>query len=503
MVVCLVARRSVINAHESKDVPDQSTCSREWLSKPWGAMGLFREYDIRGIVGTELTEPIAERIGRAYATVGQARGVKTISVGWDGRISSPALRDALIAGLRAGGLNVVDIGICPSPVLYFSLFQLPVDGGIMITGSHNAGEYNGFKLCIGKEALYGEDIQHLRTVVEGGTFTTGAGTLSAHPILPDYLSYLRKHFSHVDAKSLHVVIDCGNGAAGLVAQQALEQLGCRVTGLYTEVDGRFPNHHPDPTVVENLEDLMATVTSVHADIGIGYDGDADRIGAVDETGSILWGDRLMVVYARDILLDRPGSTFISEVKASQSLYDDIAQRGGRPIMWKTGHSLIKAKMKVESAVLAGEMSGHMFFADRYFGYDDAIYASCRLVEILAKTKQPLSMLLADLPQTSVTPEIRVDTPDEVKFALVDAVKNRLMAYAKSGVIPGHAHLKIREVVTIDGIRAVFQNGWGLIRASNTQPALVLRFEATTNSKLQEIRSLIEEELGAAQRQLAS
>ena len=465
-------------------------------------MALFREYDIRGIVGQELTEPIAERIGRAFATIGRERGAKTVSVGRDGRASSPALRASLIRGLRAGGLNVIDIGICPTPVLYFSLFTLPVDGGVMITGSHNASEYNGFKVCLGKDALHGEDIQHLRKVMEGERFSSGSGTLSEHPILPDYLAYLKRSFSTVKAERLHVVIDCGNGAAGLAAEQALGQMGCRVTGLFCEVDGRFPNHHPDPTVVENLQDLIKKVQEMGADVGIGYDGDADRIGAVDEKGNILWGDRLMVIFSRDILKDRPGSTILSEVKASQSLYDDIEQHGGRPIMWKTGHSLIKAKMKAESAVLAGEMSGHMFFADRYFGYDDAIYASCRLVEILSKSNKRLSSLTADLPHTAVTPEIRVDCPDQLKFELVKQVKAKLVDQAKAGRPIGPAGLTIKDVVTIDGIRAIFEDGWGLIRASNTQPALVLRFEASTQARLDAIRALIEVQLDESRRALA-
>jgi phosphomannomutase/phosphoglucomutase len=462
-------------------------------------MGLFREYDLRGIVGKELTEPIAERIGRAYCTYVNDRGVKTISVGRDGRLSSPGLFNALVKGLLAGGMNVVDVGICPSPLVYFSLFQLPVDGGIMITGSHNAAEYNGFKICVGKEAIHGEAIQDLRRVMEAGVFTSGQGARSEHPIVPDYLAYIKKSFNGVDAKHLHVVIDCGNGAASVVAKDALEALGCRVTALYCELDGRFPNHHPDPTVLENLDDLMKAVEQHKADVGIGYDGDADRIGAIDEQGRVLWGDRLMVVYSRDILAAKPGSTIISEVKASQCLYDDITKQGGRPIMWKTGHSLIKAKMKSEQAVLAGEMSGHMFFADRYFGYDDAIYASCRLVEILAKTGKPLSSLVADLPATAVTPEIRVDTPDTIKFELVKHVQERLAGYARSRQPIGPDKDIVREVVTIDGVRAIFKDGWGLIRASNTQPALVLRFEAASAERLTAIRAAVEGELAAVKR----
>ncbi|MGZ8384564.1 MAG: phosphomannomutase/phosphoglucomutase, partial [Nitrospira sp.] len=320
-----------------------------------------------------------------------------------------------------------------------------------------------------------------------------------HPIIPDYLAYLQKSFSHVHANRLHVVIDSGNGAASLVAKQALELLGCKVTGLYCDLDGRFPNHHPDPTVLENLADLMQAVKDHGADVGIGYDGDADRIGAVDEQGEVLWGDRLLVIYSRDILSVQPGSTIISEVKASQSLYDDIAKRGGRGIMWKTGHSLIKAKMKEESAVLAGEMSGHMFFADRYFGYDDAVYASCRLVEILVKTQRPLSTLVADLPKTVVTPEIRVDLPDTVKFSVVERIRLRFSEYLQSKQGLGPSKLVLRDLITIDGVRGIFDNGWGLIRASNTQPALVLRFEATSSAQLNVIRAIVEEELVEAKR----
>jgi phosphomannomutase/phosphoglucomutase len=460
-------------------------------------MALFREYDLRGIVGSELTVEMAERVGRAYATYVAGRGVKTISLGRDGRLSSPSLHQSLLKGLLDGGLDVIDIGVCSSPLVYFSLFTLPVGGGIMITGSHNAAEYNGFKICVGKEAIHGEAIQELRRVVEKGVFVSGAGRLSEHAIIPDYLAYIKKSFAGVNAHRLHVVIDCGNGAASLVAKEALELLGCKVTGLYCDLDGRFPNHHPDPTVLDNLADLMQTVKDQKADVGIGYDGDADRIGAVDEQGDVLWGDRLLVVYARDILAVKPGGAIISEVKASQSLYDDIAAKGGRPIMWKTGHSLIKAKMKEESAVLAGEMSGHMFFADRYFGYDDAVYASCRLIEILAKGTQPLSALVADLPKTVVTPEIRVDLPDSVKFDVVRSIQARFEGYLKTKQTLGSAGLVLRDLITIDGVRAVFDEGWGLIRASNTQPALVLRFEAVSSERMNAIRAFIEQELAEA------
>ncbi len=463
-------------------------------------MALFREYDIRGIVGQELTEDMAERIGRAYGSLAVRAGAKAVAVGRDGRTSAMQMRAAVLKGLLGCGLNVVDIGVCPTPLLYYALFTLPVGGGVMITASHNPPEYNGFKLCLGKDSMHGEAIQALKADIEKGQFEKGQGTVSEHPIIPDYMAYIKKSFAHVKADKLHAVVDCGNGMGGPVGPAALRLLGCRVTGMYEEIDGRFPNHDPDPTVEANLQDLIKKVRETKADVGIAYDGDADRIGAVDEHGNILWGDKLLVLYARDILAAKPGSTVISEVKASQILYDDIQHRGGKPIMWKTGHSLIKAKMKAEKAALAGEMSGHMFFADRYFGYDDAIYASCRLIEILAKSGRPLSALLSDLPGTSVTPEIRVECPDAVKFDLVKKVQARLLERAKAASpAPG---LKIREVITIDGVRVVFEDGWGLIRASNTQPALVLRFEASTPDRLTAIRTMIETELAETRRSLA-
>ncbi|MDH3504730.1 MAG: phosphomannomutase/phosphoglucomutase [Nitrospirota bacterium] len=459
-------------------------------------MGIFREYDIRGIVGHDLAPDVVERIGRAYATLARARGVRTITVGRDGRLTSPALRNDLVAGLTGSGVNVVDLGLCATPLLYYSLFSCDVDGGIMITGSHNAAEYNGFKMCVGREALYGADIQQLRKIYESGEFASGSGTVLEQPIIPEYLKFLQERFSSLNARGLRVVIDCGNGAASLVAQEALEQLGCHVTGLYCDLDGHFPNHHPDPTVTDNLKDLIEKVRETGADVGIGYDGDADRIGVIDEQGQILWGDRLLLLFARDVLVDHPGCCIISEVKASQGLYDDIQKRGGRGIMWKTGHSIMKAKMKEEKALLAGEMSGHMFFADRYYGYDDAIYASCRLIEILVKQEKPLSSLLADIPQTVVTPEIRVDCSDDKKFSLVETVRNRLKHAANTQDLKTSA-LPIRDIITIDGIRVRFDEGWGLIRASNTQPALVLRFEASSHDHLTQIQAYLEGQLSEA------
>ncbi len=461
-------------------------------------MSIFREYDIRGIVGKDLTPDLAESIGRAYGTVARQRGCRTVALGRDGRLTSPGSPGRVLAGITATGVNVVDIGICPTPLLYFALYELPVDGGVMVTGSHNAAEYNGFKMCLGKMALHGEDIQELRRLIEAGTYASGSGTVSTATVIPSYLQYLKEHFAGVDGTGMHVVVDSGNGVAGLVAKAALEQMGCRVTGLHDDLDGRFPNHHPDPTVVENLQDLIQAVKRHRADVGIAYDGDADRIGAIDEKGTIVWGDRLLLIFARELLKDRPGSTVVSDAKASQCLYEDIRKRGGNGVMWKTGHSVMKAKMKEENAALAGEMSGHMFFADRYFGYDDAVYASCRLIEILSKAQAPFSSLLADLPPTEVTPEIRLECPDDEKFQVVETIRNRLVAavglsHAHNAHPPGPV---IREVVTIDGVRVCFDDGWGLIRASNTQPALVLRFEATTAERLQAIRTYLEGELEA-------
>ena len=444
-------------------------------------MSIFREYDIRGVVGTELTPALAEKIGWAYGSLAVRAGAKAVAVGRDGRTSAMQMREASLKGLLGCGLDVVDIGICPTPLLYYALFTLPVGGGVMITASHNPPQYNGFKLCLGKDSMHGAAIQALKADIDRGRFESGGpGRVSEHPIIPDYMAYMKQSFAGVKAGKLHAVVDCGNGMGGLVGPDALRLLGCRVTGMYMDVDGRFPNHHPDPTVTANLQDLIKKVRETKADVGIAYDGDADRIGAVDEKGDILWGDKLLVLYARDVLKHKPGATIISEVKASQVFYDDVVKHGGRSIMWKAGHSLIKAKMKEEKAALAGEMSGHMFFADRYFGYDDAVYASCRLIEILAKAGRPLSTLLADLPPTVSTPEIRVDCPDDVKFRVVEEAKKQL----------ARAH----KIIDIDGVRVLFPDGWGLIRASNTQPALVLRFEATSEAALQKIREVVESQV---------
>ncbi|MBI5187513.1 MAG: phosphomannomutase/phosphoglucomutase [Nitrospirae bacterium] len=461
---------------------------------------IFRQYDIRGIWGKDLTEEVIEKIGRAFAVylrdILKKEKIK-VSIGRDVRLSSPAILEALSHGLLVSGIDVVDIGVCPTPLQYFSLFHLPVDGGVMITGSHNPPEFNGMKLSVGKETLYGDRIQDVRRIAEKDDFIWGAGTIEVYEIIPEYIEHLKTGFPSLGR--IKVVIDAGNGTGGLVAPQLMKGLGCEVIELYCEPDGNFPNHHPDPVVMENIKDLIANVAAHGADLGIGYDGDADRIGVVDGDGDVVWGDRLMIIFARDIIESQKSKvksqnsklktqnskplTFVGEVKCSQIMYDEIKRLGGDPIMWKTGHSLIKSKMKETGALLAGEMSGHIFFSDRYFGYDDAIYASLRLLEILAKNGSPYSIkrLLADVPESVSTPEIRFECPDEIKFKIVDKAKEAFRDYPLND---------------IDGIRINFDKGWALIRASNTQPALVMRFEAKDEESLRGIKEFVEGKLNA-------
>lgn len=443
--------------------------------------GIFREYDVRGVFGKDLTTEAAELLGKGFGTYAKKNGVKKITLGRDVRLSSDALHDSIISGLAETGMEVIDIGVCPTPILYFSIHHLKVGGGVMITGSHNPPEFNGFKLAIGKETIYGDKIQEVRKIIEKCEFEKGKGSISKYDVIPHYINYLEKNFEDGPPKNrrLKVVVDCGNGTAGIAAPAILKSLGCDVTELFCDLDGNFPNHHPDPTVPKNLELLIKKVKEIGADFGAAYDGDADRIGVVDEKGEIIWGDKLMIIFSRDILKKKPGATFISEVKCSQTMYDDIAKNGGKAIMWKTGHSLIKAKMKETGALLAGEMSGHIFFADRYLGYDDAIYATCRLAEIAAEGGKKVSELLADVPKTYPTPEIRIDCPDEKKFQIVEKAKERFK--------------KEYRIIDVDGVRILFDDGWGLIRASNTQPVLVMRFEAGSEKRLKEIKDFVESE----------
>ena len=439
---------------------------------------IFREYDIRGVVDKDLTPDIARILGQGFGTRMAQLGRKELVVGRDGRLSSKPFVEALVEGLISTGCDVVNIGLCPTPVYYFSIFHLDKDGGMMVTGSHNPPEFNGFKVSVGKSTIFGEEIQNLRRLIEKKEFVTGKGNLSKEEIILPYQDYIKKNI-HTE-KRMRVVIDAGNGTAGILAGTLLRDLGCEVEELYCEVDGRFPNHFPDPTIPGNLKDLIERVKKIQADVGIGYDGDADRIGVVDDQGNIIWGDQLMILFSREILRDKKGAAFVAEVKCSQNLFNDIEKHGGKAIMWRTGHSLIKEKMKEEKAALGGEMSGHIFFADRYFGYDDAIYASCRLIELLSKTDRKLSTLLSDVPKTFITPEIRVDCADEIKFKVVEKVKEELR--------------KDYPIIDVDGVRVKFEDGWGLVRASNTQPALVLRFEALTQERLSEVRGLVEKKV---------
>ncbi len=447
---------------------------------------IFREYDIRGVAETELLSADIVELGRGLGTVLRRKSGPRINLGRDCRLSSTRLRDALLEGLMDTGCEVTDIGVVPTPLLYYSAVHLKADGAVMITGSHNPSEFNGFKTVCGSGTIHGDEIQEVRRVIEAGDFLQGRGTCRLVDVADSYLDEVAPQFRY--ERRVKVVADAGNGTAGPVMHRLFERLNCEVTELFFDMDGRFPNHHPDPTVPANLARLREEVKAKQADLGIAFDGDSDRIGAVDENGEVIYGDMLLLIYGREILTRKPGSTFIGEVKCSQILYDELRRLGGNPIMYKTGHSLIKAKMKQERAELAGEMSGHMFFADRYLGYDDALYAACRLIEIVAASGKPLSAQLAGLAKTVSTPEIRIDCADEVKFQVVEQVA-------------GHFHEK-RPVIEVDGVRVLFEQGWGLLRASNTQPVLVMRFEAANAELLEQYRAEMETALESARAGLA-
>jgi len=436
---------------------------------------IFREYDIRGLVDQDLTEEAVSLVGKALGTRIREAGGRRAAVGRDARLSGPKFAAAMISALRSTGVDVLDLDIVPTPLTYFAAHTAGVDGICMITGSHNPPEYNGLKVGLGSATFHGEEIQALRYLAESGKFATGQGSVAPYDVVTPYRRHVQETL-RLGRRRLKVVVDAGNGTGGVVAVPLFQALGLDVVPLFIEMDGRFPNHHPDPTVEKNLEHLKAKVLETGADLGIAYDGDADRVGAVDEQGNVLWGDQIMILFARALLAEQPGAAIVGEVKCSMTLYDDIARHGGRPIMWKAGHSLIKAKMKEEKALLAGEMSGHIFFAHRWFGFDDGIYSSARLVELLSRTDRPLSALLADVPRTASTPELRVDCPEDKKFEVV----RRAQAFFSSRY----------DAVTVDGVRVVFPDGWGLVRASNTQPLLVLRFEAKTKERLEEIQALV-------------
>ena len=440
---------------------------------------IFREYDIRGIVGRDLTDETVAILGKAIGTFFNRNGAKRIAVGYDARESGTRFRDLLVKGFNETGCDAVLIGRVPTPVLYHTVYTKDVDGGVMITGSHNPPDHNGFKICLGKATLFGSQIQEIKQIALAGEFSKGAGSVETTEVLADYETDILSKIS-LGTRKLKAVVDGGNGMGGVTGVPVYEKLGIELVKLFTEPDSNFPNHHPDPTVTENLQDCIAAVKESGADLGIAFDGDGDRIGVIDENGRIIWGDELMVLLSREILKENAGATIIAEVKCSQNLFDDIAAHGGNPIMWKAGHSIIKAKMKETHAALAGEMSGHIFFADRFYGFDDATYAGARVLEILSKTDKKLSELLGDLPETFSTPELRVDCTDERKFEIVEKIAAEFA--------------KTNEVITIDGARILFENGWGLVRASNTQAILVLRFEADSEENLAKIRETVESKL---------
>ena len=436
---------------------------------------IFREYDIRGIAGKDLTEDVATAVAGAYAAFLVEKGARgALAVGRDNRPSGIGLHKALIAGLLASAVDVVDLGVVPTPLVYWSQHNLDVVGGIQITGSHNPPEYNGFKLGLGKKSIYGADIQRLFNLALGGKFPRGKGSIRREEVIDRYVEDISGRVAKLPA-NMNVVLDCGNGAGSLVVPKLFRRLGIEPHLLFCESDGTFPNHHPDPTVPKNLHDLIAAVAKDRADIGIAFDGDADRIGVVDDAGEIIWGDYLLIVYARDALARTgKGQSIVFDVKASQALPEAIEKAGGKPVMWKTGHSLMEEKIHETHAPVGGEMSGHMFFAEGFYGFDDALYGAARLLHIVADSGKTIRELLADVPRFASTPEIRVDCPDDRKFGIVEEAKR---------------HFGSRyEVITVDGVRVLYGDGWGLLRASNTQPVLVMRFEARTRVQLEKIQT---------------
>jgi len=432
---------------------------------------IFREYDIRGIVKDDLPAEVVELIGKAYGSFMVAKGAKTVTVGRDVRLTSLDLKNALVRGMVSTGLEVIDIGEVPTPVLYYSIVFFKTDGGIMVTGSHNPREYNGFKMCNGLAPIYGEEIQQLKRIIEKREFKSGAGSVREKTVVSQYMHMIHDKI-HLD-RHFKIVIDAGNGTAGHIAPKIFHKLGCEVIELYCEPDGNFPNHLPDPTKLEYIEDLRKMVVQHKADLGLGFDGDSDRVGAIDEKGRVVWADKLIALLAREINKKNPGQQILFDVKCSQALIEDIEAHGGKPVMWKTGHSLLKAKMKELHNPLAGEMSGHIFFADDFFGYDDAIYVACRLVQMLSRSIHTLSELADSIPHFYSTPEIRMDTTEEDKFRIVDEIREYFRAKY--------------DIIDVDGVRVLYGDGWGLVRASNTQPALIVRFEAKTEARLHQIK----------------
>lgn len=438
--------------------------------------GIFRQYDVRGVAKTDLNDAFVRALGRAYGTHIKRSGGARIALGRDARLSGPRIMATFEAGVRETGIDVMRVGMVPTPLLYFALHHFEVDGGVIVTGSHNPSNWNGFKMCIGKAALYGEELQGLRRLIEAEDFEHGAGGVEDADVIKPYANWVIGDIKP-GPKPVKVVLDAGNGAGGQIGAALYEALGFEVVPLFCEPDGTFPNHHPDPTVEANLAALKVAVAEHGADVGIAYDGDADRIGAVDHRGHVVWGDQLLLFFGRDVLSRHPGATIVSEVKCSRVLYDELAKAGGKAEMWKVGHSLIKARMKETGALLAGEMSGHIFFADRFFGFDDALYSGARLLELLSNSEASLADRLDALPPTTTTPELRVVCSDAQKFEVVERAV---------------AHFKARyEVIDIDGARINFPHGWGLVRASNTGPVLVMRFEADSPENLKMYRDEVE------------
>lgn len=441
---------------------------------------IFREYDIRGVVEVDLVPDVVHTLGKGYGTYFLRHGVTKISLGRDGRLSSPDLRRYLLDGLTETGVDVIDLGVVPTPVVYFSTHTLDVGGGVMITGSHNPSNYNGFKISLGTESIYGSEILSIYDLIINNDFETGKGSVDENDILPAYIADITGRLHLV--RSVRLAVDPGNGVGGLTSIPILNKLGCKVHTINAEIDGNFPNHHPDPTVEANLEQLRKVVVDEGLELGISYDGDADRIGIVAENGDVLWGDQILAILARDLLLQEPGSLILGEVKCSKLLFEDIEKHGGRQLMGQVGHSLAKAKMIETGALLAGEMSGHIFFKHRFYGFDDAVYVAGRFLEIVAKTDLPVSRYLEDWPKLYNTPEIRTECPDDIKFKVVEQVRNHFRS------VPEY------EVIDVDGMRVNMPGGWGLLRASNTQPVVVLRFEAESKERLSEIQHEIEEAL---------
>ncbi len=465
---------------------------------------IFREYDIRGVAERDLDDGLVTDLGRAIgamiraATPRPAGGGKRpeMAIGRDCRLTSGRLRAALVNGLTDAGIDIIDVGVVATPVLYFAAFHYPVDGAVIITGSHNPPEDNGFKILRGRESIHGEDIRALgQAIASGAAAAVSAegerGRVVERDVLPAYLEHALGRLE-LGPRRFRVVVDAGNGSGGPAAVELYRRMGFEVFPLYCEMDGRFPNHHPDPTVEKNVADLRTEVRVRAAEVGIALDGDADRVGAVDGQTRILWGDQLMILFGREIARENPGARFIGEVKCSQALFDELAKAGGQPIMWKVGHSLIKAKMKETGALLGGEMSGHIFFAHRYLGFDDAIYSGARLLELLSRGDATLAELYDTLPVMVNTPEIRVECADDVKFEVVKRTTARL-----------RGHPQVTDVVDVDGVRARFGDGWGLVRASNTQPALVIRCEAPSQGRLAEIRGFVEDAILASKQELGA